>query len=94
MLKARGADVVLMDLQYAPKVLASPYYSKMQQIIFEVAREEKIGLFSRFELMRLSIGAGVAQNLLVSWDALHNSAEGYQCIGQALARSIISNIRH
>src|SRR3954469_1225548 len=90
-LKARGADVVLMDLQYAPKVLASPYYSKMQQMIFEMAREEKIGLFSRFELMRLSIGAALSEKVLVSWDGLHNSAEGYRCIGQALARSI-SNI--
>ena len=26
MLKASGADVILMDLQYAPVVLASPYY--------------------------------------------------------------------
>src|SRR5258708_9170352 len=38
MLKASGADVILMDLQYAPKVLASPYYSKIEYIIAEVAR--------------------------------------------------------
>ena len=45
MLKASGADVILMDLQYAPKVLASPYHSKMEDIISEVARQEKIGFF-------------------------------------------------
>ena len=44
MLKASGADVILMDLQYAPMVLKSPYYSK-EAIISEVARQEKIGFF-------------------------------------------------
>ena len=43
LLKASGADVILMDLQYAPMVLKSPYYSKMEAIISEVARQEKIG---------------------------------------------------
>ena len=91
MLKASGADVILMDLQYAPMVLASPYYSKMEAIISEVAREEKVGLFSRFTLMRKSIEAGVSPSALVSWDGLHNTADGYDCIGRALARSV-SNI--
>jgi lysophospholipase L1-like esterase len=91
MLKASGADVILMDLQYAPMVLASPYYSNMEAIISEVAREQKVGLFSRFTLMRKSIEAGVSPNALVSWDGLHNTADGYDCIGRALARSV-SNI--
>ncbi len=82
MLKASGADVILMDLQYAPMVLHSPYYSKMEAIISEVARQEKIGFFSRFALMRKS---------MVSWDGLHHTADGYDCIGRALARSV-SNI--
>jgi acyl-CoA thioesterase-1 len=91
MLKASGADVILMDLQYAPMVLASPYYAKMEAIISEVARQEKIGLFSRFALMRKSIEAGVAPSALVSWDGLHHTADGYNCIGRALARSV-SNV--
>src|SRR5258705_6354127 len=81
MLKASGADVILMDLQYAPKVLASPYYSKMEDIIAEVARQEKIGFFSRFALMRKSVDAGVSPSALVSWDGLHHTADGYDCIG-------------
>src|SRR5207244_13150251 len=67
MLKASGADIILMDLQYAPMVLRSPYYSKMEAIISEVARQEKIGFFSRFALMRKSIEAGVSPSALVSW---------------------------
>jgi len=91
-LKASGADVILMDLQYAPMVLASPYHSKMEAIISEVARQEKIGFFSRFALMRKSIEAGVSPSALVSWDGLHHTADGYNCIGRALARSVSNGV--
>jgi lysophospholipase L1-like esterase len=87
-LKAAGADVILMDLQYAPIVLASSQHAAMEAIIAEVAREERIGLFSRFALMRRSIDAGLSSGALVSWDGLHNSAAGYDCVGRALARAV------
>ena len=87
-LKASGVDVILMDLQYAPIVLASSQHAVMQTIIAEVAREERVGLFSRFALMRRSIDAGVSSAALVSWDGLHNSAAGYDCVGRALARAV------
>jgi acyl-CoA thioesterase-1 len=86
--KGSGADVILMDLQYAPIVLASSQHAAMQAIIAEVAREERVGLFPRFALMRRSIEAGLASGALVSWDGLHNSGAGYDCIGRALARAI------
>jgi acyl-CoA thioesterase I len=54
-LKASGVDVILMDLQYAPIVLASSQHALMQAVIAEVAREERVGLFSRYALMRRSI---------------------------------------
>lgn len=87
-LKASGADVILMDLQYAPRVLGSAYHTTMQAIIADVAGQQSIGLFSRFALMRKSIDAGVSPGALVSWDGLHNTAEGYDCIGRALARMV------
>jgi acyl-CoA thioesterase I len=92
-LKAWSADVVLMDLQYAPQVLASASYSTMEDIIADVARQERVGLFSRFALMRNSINAGVAQSTLVTFDGLHNTADGYDCIGRALARAISTSAR-
>jgi lysophospholipase L1-like esterase len=87
-LKASGADVVLMDLQYAPMVLASSQHTVMQAAIAEVARQERVGLFSRYALMRRSVESGLPPRALVSWDGLHNSAEGYDCIGRSLARAI------
>ncbi|HEY6993587.1 MAG TPA: SGNH/GDSL hydrolase family protein [Xanthobacteraceae bacterium] len=87
-LKTSGADVILMDLQYAPLVLAHSEHAVMETIIAEVAREERVGLFPRFALMRRSIEAGLPAGALVSWDGLHNSAAGYDCVGRALARAI------
>jgi acyl-CoA thioesterase-1 len=89
-LKTSGADIVLMDMQYAPVVLASSEHETMRAIIAEVAREERIGLFSRFALMRRSVEAGLPSTALVAWDGLHNSEAGYDCVGRALARAIVN----
>ncbi|WP_426437936.1 SGNH/GDSL hydrolase family protein [Bradyrhizobium genosp. P] len=92
-LKAGSADVILMDLQYAPMVLHSDHHSTMETIIADAAKQERVGLFSRFALMRNSIDAGVSPGSLVSWDGLHNTADGYACIGRALARAIANSTR-
>jgi acyl-CoA thioesterase-1 len=92
-LKAASTDVVLMDLQYAPMVLASAYYSTAEAIIADVAKQERVGLFSRLALMRSAIDAGVAQGALVSWDGLHTTVDGYDCVGRALARAISNSTR-
>lgn len=92
-LKGGGADVVLMDQQYAPLVLASARHTVMQQMIAEAAREEKVGLFPRYALMRRAIDAGLPRGALVFWDGLHNSADGYECVGRALARAIHAGAR-
>jgi acyl-CoA thioesterase I len=55
----------------------------MEAIMSELAREEKVGLFSRFTPVRKSIEAGVSPSALVSWDGLQNTADGCDCIGCA-----------
>ena len=90
-MKAARADVILLDLQYAPWVLLSPRHYEMETIIADVARQQNVGLFPRFFLMKQAIDAGVTG--LVSWDGLHNSARGYACVGIALARMIDDAVR-
>ena len=90
-IKAARADVILLDLQYAPFVLLSPRHTEMETIIADVARQQNVGLFPRFFLMKQAIDAGVTG--LVSWDGLHNSARGYACVGIALARMIDGAVR-
>jgi acyl-CoA thioesterase-1 len=85
-LKAAHADVILMDLQYAPAVRRRASAAKMEKLIATVAGEEKVGLFPRFALMQRAIEGGVGG--LVAFDRLHNSGAGYRCVGLALARMI------
>jgi len=85
-IRAAKADVVLMDLQDAPLVTLMSRYKRMEGIIADVAAEQRVGYFPRFLLMKRAIDAGVTG--LVAWDGLHNSAEGYACVGVALARMI------
>src|SRR6478672_532547 len=85
-LKAANADIVLVDLQYAPLVLLTSRHARMEKIIADVAREQSVGHFPRFLLMKRAIDGGVKG--LVWWDGLHNSAEGHKCIGIALAQMI------
>jgi acyl-CoA thioesterase I len=85
-LKAANTDVVLLDLQYAPLVVVAKRHSRMEEIIADVAREQNVGHFPRFLLMRRAIEGGVKG--LVLWDGLHNSAEGHRCVGVALAQMI------
>jgi acyl-CoA thioesterase I len=90
-IKAANTDVVLLDLQYAPLVLANNRYIRMEKIIADVAGQQKVGHFPRFILMKRAIDAGVTG--LVSWDGLHNTAEGYACVGLALAQMIDAAVR-
>jgi lysophospholipase L1-like esterase len=85
-LKAANADVILVDLQYAPLVLLTSRHAKMEKIIAEVAREQNVGQFPRFTLMKKAIDGGVSG--LVGWDGLHKTSEGHRCVGKALGQMI------
>lgn len=85
-LKAANADVVLVDLQYAPLVLLTTRHVRMGKIIADVAHEQGVGQFPRFDLMKRAVDGGVKG--LVGWDGLHKTAEGHRCVGIALAQMI------
>lgn len=91
-LRASGADIILMDQQYTPVILASQY-SKMQSAIASVASQNRVAFFPRFELMHKTVESGVTIGALSSFDGLHMSDEGYDCIGRALARAITAAAR-
>jgi acyl-CoA thioesterase-1 len=87
--KSTGADVVLIDPQYAPVVIARPHALRMVELIRAEARDEGAGLFRRFALMRswyeerhLSFAD------FVSPDGLHMNDWGYDCIARQLAGAI------
>src|SRR5688572_17414775 len=51
-LKAAGADVILMNPQYAPKVIAKHDAELMVDLIGRAAKEARVDLFQRFAVMR------------------------------------------
>ena len=51
-LKAAGADVVLINPQYAPKVITKHDVDRMVDLIDATARDTHVDLFQRFALMR------------------------------------------
>jgi len=85
-IKQANADVILLDLQYAPAVRARTAQAAMKDTIAAVAREQSVGLFPRYAIMQRAAEAGVRG--LVGIDGLHNSGAGYRCVGLALARMI------
>jgi acyl-CoA thioesterase I len=93
-LKESGSDVVLMDLQYAPRVLARPAYAEMEQLIAAVAERTRVGLFRRFEIMRHWQAAEEADvPKMVGPDGLHMTDRSYGCLAAGLAEGLAQNWR-
>jgi lysophospholipase L1-like esterase len=88
-LKATGADLVLIDPQYAPKVIARPETSGMVDQIALAAKEENVDLFPRFAVMRnWSEVMHLAFAVFVSPDGLHMNDWSYACMAKLLAGEI------
>jgi lysophospholipase L1-like esterase len=88
-LKGAGADVVLIDPQFAPAVLAKSETSGMVEQIALAAKQEDVDLFRRFAVMRdwhdvqhLSFGT------FVSPDQLHMNDWSYACLAKLLGGAI------
>jgi acyl-CoA thioesterase I len=88
-LKATGADVVLIDPQYAPKVIAHSNCYRMVSLIAATAKAEHIGIFHRFELMRHWYEVEhLSFETFVSADGLHMNDWSYACLAKVLGMAI------
>jgi acyl-CoA thioesterase I len=88
-LKAAGADVVLIDMQFAPRVIAKSETRGMEDQIALAAKEEGVDLFRRFALMRnWHEIQHIPFDAFVSPDALHMNDWSYACVAKLLAAGI------
>ena len=88
-LKAAGTEVILIDPQYAPRVLAKPHVAEMVALIATAAKTEHVGLFHRFELMRRWYETEhLPFDTFVSSDGLHMNDWSYACLAKALGIAI------
>jgi acyl-CoA thioesterase I len=88
-LKAARMDVVLMDPQFAPRVLARPLHSRVVDSIGAAANDMKVAVFRRFAVMQHWVSSGqYKMDEVVSRDGLHLNDVSYGCIARLLAESL------
>lgn len=88
-LKQIGVDVVLINPQYAPKVLAHHDIAKMVELISATAKTSSVELFDRFAIMKYwRETRELPFETFLSPDLLHMNDWGYDCVAQLLADAI------
>ncbi len=88
-LKASGADVILIDPQFAPKVLAKADSAGMVELLAHAAKAQNVDLFRRFAVMRhWQQVSHIPFEVFISEDELHMNDWSYGCIAKLLAVSI------
>ncbi|MBV8914677.1 MAG: SGNH/GDSL hydrolase family protein [Acetobacteraceae bacterium] len=92
-LEAAGVDVILMDNQRAPVILASAQHARIDQALADVAAHQGAGLFARGQLMDLWQQEGSPYSEFISDDGVHHNDHGYACVAKALAATILDGLR-
>ena len=88
-IKLAGADVVLIDPQFAPKVIAKTQCMKMVEMIGATAKSENVQVFQRYELMRhWHVARSMPFETFISPDGLHLNDWSYNCWAKGLANAI------
>jgi lysophospholipase L1-like esterase len=88
-MKALGADVVLIDPQYAPKVIVKPDAESMVNVIAAAATRRSVDLFPRFAIMReWRETQAIPFEAFLSPDLLHMNDWGYGCLAKLLGAAM------
>jgi lysophospholipase L1-like esterase len=93
-IQAAGADVVLVDPQYSPRVTErGESANKMVKLLGKVAQLRHVGIFPRFEVMRdWHERQAIPIDDFVISDGLHMNDWGYACFAQLLGDDIIKSV--
>jgi lysophospholipase L1-like esterase len=94
LIQAAGADLVLVDPQYSPRVNErAQSASQMVRLLSKVAALRHVGLFPRFEVMReWHEEQAIPIDKFVIADGLHMNDWGYACFAQLLGDDIIKSV--
>jgi acyl-CoA thioesterase I len=89
-LKAAGIDVMLMDMQYAPRILAHPQHEAMEERLHRIGRDLAAPLFERFAIMKH--WGGIEKRgfpAFLSPDGLHMNDFSYGCVARLIADAVL-----
>jgi acyl-CoA thioesterase I len=88
-INAIGADIVLIDPQFAPKVIEKPGAEHMVALIASAAKHNDINRFPRFDIMKRWHDIDhMSFKTFLSPDGLHMNDWSYRCFAKALSVSI------
>jgi lysophospholipase L1-like esterase len=93
-IQAAGADLVLVDPQYSPRVTErAQSASRIVSLLGKVAALRHVGFFPRFEVMReWHEEQAIPIDKFVIADGLHMNDWGYACFAQLLGDDIIKSV--
>jgi hypothetical protein len=92
--KKAGIDVVLMNPQFAPKVMRDPDAIPMIEMIAEIARITNVPVFRRFEMMRYwRKDLAMPYEKFLSPDLLHMNDFSYGCVARYLGAAIAEDVK-
>ncbi len=83
-------DVILMDNQRSPRVLAASEHLVLEDALRDVAQETHANLFSRSRLMDTWSAEGAKPAMFTASDDLHHNDLGYECVTESLSRLIVT----
>ena len=88
-LKALGADVILVNPQYAPKVIVKAEAEHMNKIIATASNQANVNVFDRFSVMkRWRVAENMPFSAFLSPDELHMNDWSYACVAKLLGGAI------
>ncbi len=88
-IKNAGADILLVDPQFVPRVISKPEAEGMVHLIAVTATSTKVDVFRRFAIMRYwRERDGMAFDAFTSPDGLHMNDWGYGCWAKLLCTAI------
>lgn len=89
-LKAIRTDVILLDPQFAPKIIAKPDAEEVVAQIAATAKEQSVDVFHRFALMRRWHQTDhMPFDAFVSPDGVHMNDWSYGCLAKWLGAAIV-----
>lgn len=88
-IQAIGADAVIIDPQYAPKVLVDADAKPMVRLLARIARESGVPVFQRFAIMEhWHETRDISFNEFLSEDLFHMNDWSYGCIAENIASAL------
>ena len=89
-MRGSGIEMLLMDLQYAPRVTEVPDHQRMLDFFDAIGANNHVAVFHRYAVMKFwadAMHSGYVS--MLSSDGLHLNDTSYGCIAERLADAIV-----